>query len=95
MLFKWFTDNHTKANINKCHILVSKKDKVVINLGETDIKNSGYEKLLGIKVDRKLNFNGDLSNKMSKSSRKAKALSRFVPCMSLSKNKKINKKLNK
>ena len=46
MLFKWFPDNQMKANISKCHLLVSKKDEVVINLGETGIKNSEYEKLL-------------------------------------------------
>ena len=32
------------------------KREVVINLGETEIKNSEYEKLLRIKVDTKLNF---------------------------------------
>ena len=42
-----------KANISKCH-LVNKKDEVVINLRETEIKNSEDEKLLGIKVDTKL-----------------------------------------
>ena len=57
MLFKWFSDNQMKANISKCHLLVNKNDEVVINLGETEIKNSEYEKLLGIKVDTKLNFN--------------------------------------
>ena len=45
-----------KANISKCDLLVNKKDEVVINLGETEIKNSEYEKLLGIKVDAKLNI---------------------------------------
>ena len=57
MLFKWFSDNQMKANISKCHLLVNKKDEVVINLGETEIKNSEYEKLLGIKADTNLNFN--------------------------------------
>ena len=51
MLLKWLSDNQMKANISKCHLLVHKKDEVVINLGETEIRNSEYEKLLGIKVD--------------------------------------------
>ena len=46
MLFKWFSDNQMKANINKCHPLVNRKDEVVINLGDSEIKNSEYEKLL-------------------------------------------------
>ena len=53
MLFKWFSDNQMKKNFSKCH-LVNKKDEVVISLGETEIKNSEYEKLLGINVDTKL-----------------------------------------
>ena len=27
MLFQWFSDNHIKANISKCHLLVNKKKK--------------------------------------------------------------------
>ena len=75
MLFKWFSDNQMKANISKCHLLVNKNDEVVINLGETEIKNSEYEKLLGMKVDIKLNFNEHLNNIISKASRKVNAKS--------------------
>ena len=70
MLFKWFPDNRMKANINICHLLVNRKDEVVINLGETEIKNSEYENLFGIKVDTKLNFNEHLNDIISKESRK-------------------------
>ena len=87
MLFKWFSENQMKANISKCHLLVNKKNEVVINLGETEIKNSEYEKLLGIKVDTKLNFNEHLNDIISKASRKVNALSRVVPYMSRSKKK--------
>ena len=87
MLFKWFSDNQMKANISKCHLLVNKKEEVVINLGETESKNSEYEKLLGIKIDTKLNFNEHLNNIISKASCKDNALSRVVPYVSLSKKK--------
>ena len=59
-LFKWFCDNQMKASIRKCYLLVNQKDEVVTNLGETEIKNSEYEKLLGIKFDAKSNFNEHL-----------------------------------
>ena len=57
-----------------------------------EIKNSEYEKLLGIKVDTKLNFNEHLNDIISKASRKVNALSRVCQCfvmpyMSLSKKK--------
>ena len=87
MLFKWFSDNQMKANISKCHLLVNKKDEVVISSGETKIENSDYEKLLGIKVDTKLNFNEHLNDIINKASFKVNALSRIVPYRSLCKKK--------
>ena len=54
LLFKWFSENQMRANIISnaiCHLVVNKKDEVVINLGETKIKNSTFVKLLGIKFD--------------------------------------------
>ena len=87
MLFKWFSDNQMKANISKCHLLVNKKDKVIINLGRTEIKASEYEKLLGIKVDTKLSFNEHLYDIINKASFKVNALSRIVPYRSLCKKK--------
>ena len=76
-----------KANISKCHLLANKKGELVINLAEMEIKNSEYEKLLGIKFDTKLNFNEHLNNVISKASRKVNALSRVVPYTSLSRKK--------
>ena len=72
-----------KANIGKFHLLMSKR------IGDTEIKNSEYEKLLKIKVDSKLNFNEHLNDIISKVSRRANALSRVMPYMSLSKKKKL------
>ena len=89
MLFQWSSDNQVKANISKCHLLVNKKNKVTIRIGGMEIKNSEYEKLLGIKVDTKLNFNEHLNDIISKASRKVNALSRVMPYMNLSKKKKL------
>ena len=60
MLFKWFSDNQLKANTSKYHLLLDKKHEVTIRIGSTEIENSEYEKLLGIRVDTKLNFNEHL-----------------------------------
>ena len=89
MLFKWFSHNQMKVNISKCHRLVNKKDEVTVRIVDTVIKNSEYEKLLGIKVDTKLNFNEHLNDIISKASRKVNALSRVMPYVSLSKKKKL------
>ena len=39
MLFQWFSDNQMKANVSKCHLLMSKMDEVTIRIGDTEIKN--------------------------------------------------------
>ena len=57
-----------KANRSKCHLLVNKKDEVTIRIGDPEINNSEYEKLPGIKVDTKLNFNEHLNDIISKAS---------------------------
>ena len=78
-----------KANISKFHLPVNKKDEVTIRIGDTEFKNSEYEKLLGIKVNTKLNFNEHLNDTISKAKRKNNVLSRVMPYMSLSKKRKL------
>ena len=57
MLFKWFSNNQMKAKISKCHVLVKKKkDEMIIRFGDTEIKNSEYEKLLKINIEGKTKF---------------------------------------
>ena len=50
-----------------------------------NIENSTCEKLLGIKVDNKLNFSEHLDGIIKKASRKVSALSRIFPFMDLTK----------
>ena len=89
MLFQWFSDNQMKANISKFYLFVNKKNEVTIRLGDTEIKNSEYQKLLGIKVDRKLNFNEHLNDITSKASCEVNALSRLMPYINSSKKQKL------
>ena len=77
------------ANTHKSHFLVNKKDEVTIRIGDREIFKNEYEKLLEIKVDRKLNFYQYLNDIISKANRKVNALSRAMPYMSLSKKKKL------
>ena len=46
---------------------MNKNDELTMKIGDTDIKNNEYEKLLGVKVDTKLNFNEHLDDKSVKS----------------------------
>ena len=45
-----------KGYEDKCHVLLSTDETVQVNIGAARINISKCEKLLGIKIDRKLSF---------------------------------------
>ena len=56
-----------------------------MHTGPFEIKNTNSEKLLGIKVNSRLNFNEHLDGIIKKESRKINALSRIIPFTNISK----------
>ena len=50
-LFQLFSHNQMKGNTDKCHLIVSTDEPTEIRVGESLIKSSTCEKLLGIKID--------------------------------------------
>ena len=86
-LFKWFSDNLMKSNVDKCHLLVRTYNTVNIKIGNIDLTNSTREKLLGVKFDDKLTFDDHISELCEKASRKIQALARVTPHMNLLKNR--------
>ena len=69
-LFQWFSDNQMKANLDKCHFLCSSKREVCLTIENQIIKNSKFEKLLGIKLQPKLNFNSHIHDICQKAGQK-------------------------
>ena len=59
-LLKWFADDQMKVNQDKSHLIVSKNENMSMHIGHFQIKNTNCEKLLGIKVDSRLEFNEHL-----------------------------------
>ena len=51
-----YTPSSNRLSTEKCHVLLSTDQQVHTNLGTAQIKNSQYEKLLGVTIDTKLNF---------------------------------------
>ena len=82
-LFKWFLDNQMKANCDKCHLITSKKSCTNLKIRNMNIENVVWEKLLGVKVDNKLNFNEHLDRIIKETSPKVSALSRIFPFINL------------
>ena len=65
-LFKWFPYKQTKANKHKCCLTVSNNEHVSIKIGDIEVKGSDCEKLLGIKIDSKVNFKNHLDGVIKK-----------------------------
>ena len=84
-LFKWFSDNIMKANKNKCHLVVSSNKHVSMKLDNTEIEYNNCERLLGVKIDSKLNFKEHLDGIIKKASRKINALYHIIPYMNIAK----------
>ena len=56
ILAKWFSENYMKLNEEKCHLMIfgnKNKDAIVVN-GKSTIKESEFERLLGLTFDRDL-----------------------------------------
>ena len=74
-----------KGNANKCDLTVSADEPKEIWVGESLIKSSTCEKLLGVKIDNKLNFDTHVKGLCKKANNKLRALARATPYMSLDK----------
>ena len=62
-----------KANPDKYHLLTSSSDKVSIFVDNYNNKSSKWEKLVGVKIDSKLNFNTQVDGICKKAGHKLNA----------------------
>ena len=76
-LLKWFHENGLKANQDKCHFLSSLDINTKFLLPACILENSNSQKLLGVTIDRKLNFNEHVTNLCDKASKKSQTLARI------------------
>ena len=74
-----------KPNGNKCHLLVTTEKSVSINIDGSSVTNKKEQKLLGIKFDSSLSFEGRIKNLSKKATQKLHALARIVNYMDLPK----------
>ena len=74
-----------KANKDKYHLIDTSNEHVSMKLDNIEIENSNCERLLGVKIDSKLNFKEHLDGIIKKASRKINALSRIAPYMNIGK----------
>ena len=90
-LLTWFKENHMKSNGDKCHFLVTTEKSVSVNTDASNVANKKKQKLLGIKFDSSLSFEGHITNLCKKASQKLHVLARIVSYMDLPKRKVLMK----
>ena len=73
-----------KANLNKCHLLLSTTDAFNFEISETVIHNSNSKKL-GVTFDNKLKFEKHIITICQRANRKLNVLARLTPYMELGK----------
>ena len=81
---EWFENNYMELNEDKCHLLVAghRYETLWANIRETRIWESKNEKLLGLTLDRYLNFDDHVFTLCKKTGRRLSALSRISNYMS-------------
>ena len=89
----WFDANYMKLNQEKCHFLLSgyTPEHLWVKVGEEMIWESRQEKLLGLTIDKDLNFNLHLATLCKKVSAKVTALGRMVKIIPLEKKRLLMK----
>ena len=84
-IVEWYGDNYMKSNNDKCHLLLTSPTETSAKVGDHIIKNSTSVNLLGITIDRKLNFNEHVKKLCKKASAKLHALGRVSNYMTTDK----------
>lgn len=90
-LMQWFSDNYLKANVEKCHFLLTSPNNEKINIRDVILESSTHEKLLGITFDNKLTFNHHIIELGNNASRKLHVLGRACRFMNLKKRRILMK----
>ena len=75
----WFFENYMISNPGKCYFMCIGKnisDSELLNLNDLNLKNCKEVEILGITIDRNLNFKGHIRNICRKAGQKLSALLR-------------------
>ena len=91
LAIEWFENNYMKLNEGKCHLLISgfKHEVLWANIGGKRIWESTENKLLGLHIDRDLQFTSHVSKLCTHAGQKLTVISRIAKFMSLEKRKLV------
>ena len=93
LVIEWFDCNYMKLNQDKCHLIISghKSEEIWAKIGQTKIWESKNQKLLGVIIDRQLNFDEYLISLWQKAGKKLSALARLANFLSLEQRQLLTK----
>ena len=90
-LFQWFPLNHLVGNAGKCHLLTSFKITNNIAISNTNVSSEQKVKLLGINLERRLNFDYHVDTLLNKANKKYHASARLCNYMNTNKRQVLMK----
>ena len=76
-----------KGKTDKCDLIMSTESAPELQIGDSLIKTSSCEKLLGVKIYYKLTFDEHVKSSFNKANNKLRALARATPYMNIEKRK--------
>ena len=79
-----------RVNPEKCHLITTKSEDIVVNVKNNPIKNGTWQKLLGVKIDYKLTFNSYIDEIYKKAGQKMNVLSRIMAYMNIKKRRTLS-----
>jgi ribonuclease P/MRP protein subunit RPP40 len=93
LAIEWFEANLMKLNADKCHLLMAgfKHEQVWAKIGNELIWESNEEKLLGVTLDRKFNFEKHVANICQRAHSKLSAIARYSKLLDFDKLKTLIK----
>ena len=85
LLNKYLMENFIFCAVDKLHLHLIFKERIIMKIGETEIKSSNCVNLLGIKIDDKIIFNEHLHYITDNASRRINTFPSLAPYMNESK----------
>ena len=83
VMLKWFKENYLQANPSKFQFIVFDKTNIsrTLNLDDNEIMSEQCVKLLGVNIDKNLNFSSHVSATCKKAGKQLNVLSRLSVCL--------------
>ena len=80
LAINWFENNYMKLNTDKCHLMISghKYENTFANIGDDIIWEENKVELLGITIDRQMNFESHMAKLIAKANNKLSVLTRMI-----------------